>query len=625
QGSALLTGDNFNTSFSTGRVGALTLSRGKVTIANLHVHGAVGAIGVHVDGGMSDIMTLIDMKPLGFPTRFGIKPSETGGHASVDLAFQVPMLRDLPVDAVGISVKAAVSNFAVILGSHTHITDGTVNFVIDNSHLHQTGVVSLADSRLAVDWTEDFKTQNFVTTHLLVKGTLRDGARSALNLGLEDIVTGPVDVTANITGHRGGLKAADLSLDLTQATLAVGFVGLGKPAGAPATAHVTADFAPGDLVQDETVHIAGPGIAANGAILFDKTGALASLNFPSVKMGPLNDLSFAMTRGAAGTEYTVRGRSLDGTKIGHSGAAGTGSNGVSGAPARKNEAPQAPFHITSRLDRMVLRDGVVVAPFALDASGTGERLAGLTLSGNLSKTVAIAGSIDTSTGNRRLNFTAGDAGLLAKGLFGFTSLRGGKIALAVTLPGRAGDGDEPAETPDYQGTLTVSDFMVVNQPFLSRLFAAGSLTGFGNLMQGDGISLEKMEVPFTSRNGVITVHDAIAHGRAIGATADGYIDRPKNSIALKGSLVPAYGLNSVLGNIPLLGDLLVSKKGEGIFGITYSVYGDADQPSISVNPLAVLTPGILRRIFEGNMPNAANAPSNAPLPKTAPVAPAKLN
>ena len=120
------------------------------------------------------------------------------------------------------------------------------------------------------------------------------------------------------------------------------------------------------------------------------------------------------------------------------------------------------------------------------------------------------------------------------------------------------------------------------------------------------------------------MHDAIAHGRAIGATADGYIDRPKNVIALKGSLVPAYGLNSMLGVIPVLGDLLVSKKGEGIFGITYSAHGDADEPEISVNPLALLTPGIVRRIFEGHIPNASNAPSNAP-PKPAPPAPAKSN
>jgi len=98
----------------------------------------------------------------------------------------------------------------------------------------------------------------------------------------------------------------------------------------------------------------------------------------------------------------------------------------------------------------------------------------------------------------------------------------------------------------------------------------------------------------------------------VGVSADGYIDRPKNLVALKGSMVPAYGLNSVLSNIPLLGDILASKKGEGIIGITYSATGNADEPKISVNPLSVLTPGILRRIFEGRMPNPANAPSNAP-------------
>jgi hypothetical protein len=111
---------------------------------------------------------------------------------------------------------------------------------------------------------------------------------------------------------------------------------------------------------------------------------------------------------------------------------------------------------------------------------------------------------------------------------------------------------------------------------------------------------------------VITVTNATAGGPAIGATADGYIDRPKDQIALKGSLIPAYGLNSMLGNIPLLGDVLVSKKGEGIFGVTYTARGNSEEPDISVNPASILTPGILRRIWQGHIPTAANAPSNAP-------------
>jgi len=69
--------------------------------------------------------------------------------------------------------------------------------------------------------------------------------------------------------------------------------------------------------------------------------------------------------------------------------------------------------------------------------------------------------------------------------------------------------------------------------------------------------------------------------------------------------------------LPLLGDLLASKKGEGILSATYSATGNMEQPTISTNPLAMLAPGIFRRIFEGHIPRAPDAPSNAqpPAPK----------
>ena len=104
----------------------------------------------------------------------------------------------------------------------------------------------------------------------------------------------------------------------------------------------------------------------------------------------------------------------------------------------------------------------------------------------------------------------------------------------------------------------------------------------------------------------------------MGASADGYIDRPHGTLALKGSLIPAYELNSVLSNIPLLGDILASKKGEGIFGVTYSATGNMEQPTISTNPLSILTPGILRRIFQGHIPNKNDAPTNNPAPRPDP-------
>jgi hypothetical protein len=606
-GNATLLGDTFTADFDGGHVGNLIVRNGHAVIPTLHLHGTTGQFTAHVDGQMPEIMTLIDMQPLGYPTRFGIDPKQTKGTASADLTFNVPMLQDLAVDAVGISVKAQVNDFAVTLG-RLKLTNGAVNFDIDNSHMHQSGMVSLADARLAIDWVEDFKTTQPVTTRLTAKGVMTDAARQALNVGLQSILTGPVATSADMQGHRGQLTTADVTMDLTNSALAIPILHLGKQPGQAAAGHITVNFAPGDVIHDEVIRVTGPNVSANGTANFDRSGSLSVLNFASVKMGSLNDLSFTLTRTPTGDDYVLRGHSLDGSLIGRNVGDANGTT-VGGQPTR-DDTPTGPFHIDAKLDRLGMRDGVAIAPFNLDLAGVGNRPAALSLSGGIGK-ASIDGNIEMTPAGRKLTLNAGDAGQLIRGLFDFQSIKGGKIRLVANLPGRANDPD-PNATMDYQGTLNIDDFEVVNQPLLARLFSAGSLTGIGDLMGGDGISVENLEVPFSSKNNVISVHDSRARGRAVGATADGYIDRPKNQVALKGSLVPAYGLNSVLGNIPLLGDVLVSKKGEGVFGVTYSATGNADQPKIDVNPLSVLTPGILRRIFEGHMPTAANAPSNAP-------------
>jgi Protein of unknown function/AsmA-like C-terminal region len=613
-GTATLSGDSFSADFDGGRIGNLVVGGGQATIPDLHQHGTTGQFSAHVDGQMTDIMTLIDMKPLGYPTRFGIDPKQTKGRASVDLAVQVPMLQNLSVDAVGISVKAQVNDFAVSLG-RLQLTNGAVNFDIDNDHLHETGTVMLADSRLATDWQEDFKTSQPITTQLTARGVMTDAARQALHVGLQNILTGPVTVSADIEGHRGQLTTADVTMDLTDAGLEVPILHVGKEPGQVAASHVTVNFVTGNNIHDETIRLTGPNLTANGTASFDRSGSLSVLNFASVKMGELNDLSFTLTRTAAGDDYILRGHSLDGSMIGRT--AGKTETASGNGEAAHDDTPTGPFHISAKLDRLAMRDGVMIAPFNLELSGIGNRPSALSLSGALGK-ASLGGVIEMTPAGRKFTIQSDDAGQLIKGLFAFPSIKGGKLKLEANLPGRAGDPDVNGATPDYQGTLNISDFQVVNQPFLTRLFSAGSLTGLADLMGGEGITVDDLSAPFSSKHNVISVHDAHARGPAIGVTADGYIDRPKNQVALKGSLVPAYGLNSVLGNIPLLGDVLVSKKGEGVFGITYSATGNADQPKIDVNPLSVLTPGILRRIFEGHIPTAANAPSNAPAAKKNP-------
>jgi hypothetical protein len=358
------------------------------------------------------------------------------------------------------------------------------------------------------------------------------------------------------------------------------------------------------------LRLSGPSIQASLSAAFNPQGTLVSLNAPSVRSGSSNDFSFNLVRSASGVDISVKGHSLDGSRLARRGS-GTAKSGTGG-----NSAFDEPFHISAKLDRVALRNGVSIAPFSLDVTGVADRPATLSLNGTLGKGETVTGSITPSGSDRRMILVSNDVGLLARGLFGFNSMKGGKLDMLVMLHGPANDPprDDPADS-DYQGVMNLKDFRLLDQPFLARLFSAGSLIGFGNLLQGQGIAVDQLRIPFSAHNGVLAVKDARATGPAIGISAEGYVDRPKNEIALKGTLVPLFGINSVLGFIPLLGELLVSKPGEGIIGMTYTVAGNADEPKVSVNPLSMVTPGILRRIFEGRMPDAANAPSNAkPVP-----------
>ena len=620
-GSATLTGDNFTADFSGGHVGNLVLTKGHALIPTLHVHGTVGQFSAHIDGPMPEVMALIDMKPLSYPTKFGIDPKTTLGNAAIDLSLQVPMLVH-NADRLGILVKAHVDNFAVTLGK-LKIANGAVDFTVDNDTLHQVGTVQLADTRLNVDWVEDLNSKLPITTHLNVKGQITEAARAALNIGLSTILAGPVGAQGALSGYHGDLRTADLDLDLTPATVLIPVIHLGKPGGQAAQAHVTINFGANNNLQDESLRITGPNLSANGTANFDKNGGLTQLNFPTIKMGTLNDLSFVLARGAQGDTYTLRGHSLDGSLVGRNGSTTPSSPGVN-VSVPQDETPMGTYHIDAKLDRVAMRDSVFIAPFNMDLAGMGNRPGSLSLSGTLtqtglSRTGALTATVVQGPQGRAFNLQAGDAGMLIRGMFAFESLRGGKMVLTANLPGKASDPEVAGPAPDYTGKLDVTDFTMVNQSFLNRLFSVGSLTGVADLLGGSGITVDSLDVPYSSKNMVISIKDSIFSGPAVGGTIDGYIDRPHNQVALKGAIAPAYGINSIVSNIPLLGDVLASKKGEGIIGVvTYSATGNADEPNISVNPLSALAPGILRRIFQGSMPNAANAPSNREGPPAPP-------
>lgn len=153
----------------------------------------------------------------------------------------------------------------------------------------------------------------------------------------------------------------------------------------------------------------------------------------------------------------------------------------------------------------------------------------------------------------------------------------------------------------------MTNIRLIKAPAVARILTIGSFKGMADTLNNAGIEFTKVEVPVSVRGPKLTIGRARATGPAMGITTQGVIDVDNHTVDLSGGVAPSYVLNSAAGVVPVVGQLLISHKGEGMFGLTYSVKGAFSAPRISVNPFALATPGILRRLFEGRSTAAASA------------------
>jgi hypothetical protein len=97
--------------------------------------------------------------------------------------------------------------------------------------------------------------------------------------------------------------------------------------------------------------------------------------------------------------------------------------------------------------------------------------------------------------------------------------------------------------------------------------------------------------------GKVSLREGVVRGPLLGGTIDGVVDYGHDDVHLRGTLVPLYGPNNLLGQIPLVGLFMGGDK-EGLFGITYEVVGRPGNPVLRINPISAIAPGILRKVFE---------------------------
>ena len=140
------------------------------------------------------------------------------------------------------------------------------------------------------------------------------------------------------------------------------------------------------------------------------------------------------------------------------------------------------------------------------------------------------------------------------------------------------------------------NYTLVRAPVMAQILAFPSFTGFAGMLSGSGLPFASLRGDFSYSGTRLSFERVLAFGESLGITADGWIDLDRDLLQLQGTVAPAYMLNSIIGHVPIIGQILGGGS-QGLFAANFRLSGASGDPQVIVNPLSALAPGILRQLF----------------------------
>lgn len=603
--------DSLDMAIESGQVdmgadGIVTLAGANARISEFDQEDQIGDISFAAGGPVRAALALLNRQPLGYPAKLGIDPAAAQGNHETTARFVLPLVADLDLDNLKFETRSHITGLGLerVVGPFG-IADGDVTITVDQTKAAGTGKVRVAGAMLDVAWSESFTAKpGAVTTRLSASGTFDDAWRKGFGLDLGDRLSGPVEGKITLEGRGPQIGAIEAGLKLDQASIRIPALGYGKAAGE--AAEVTFRLLPGkEQIRIENLKATSKDLDVIGAAALSGAGDFLTLTASRIRLGRSN-FSLTMTRPAAGERYrlSMKGSLLD-----------LAPYMAQDAPARRPEAerpdPSAPdglpdFDFDIALDRVILDDKADVAGFKSTGSHSTGFWRSIDAKGSLgAQRAPLAMKLTPINGGRTLLIEAGDAGTIVRLLAGYSDIQGGTIRLSGTI-------DDTKPNRPLTGDMDVRNFKIVKAPVLARILTLASLSGIAAAIGGDGISFDRLKANIRQESDVLRIEKAQAYGDSIGMTLAGTYDTWGRSVSVGGTIVPSYGLNRILGAIPLVGDILTGGEGGGLFAFNYSVVGPVENPAVSVNPLSALAPGILRDIISAIDGTNSAAGANAP-------------
>ena len=610
-----------------GQLGELKVAETKVAIGGFEEDIQDIVIDLPVSGPLRDMLLLLDHERLRLVEPIGIDPQATAGLGATRTNFRFPLIAALTLDDLEVVSRANLADVAVddlILGQNAR--KGSLSLELDKTAMTITGTVELGTVPIELEWNEAFSDEVPERSRIkALAASFSEAQRKAFGFDVWPYFHGPVSASVVAQLRRDGTTAVNSAVNIRDAELGAPFLHWSKPPGVEGEARLSLLLAGERLVALRSLAIdTGPTetgsltLRADGRFAADGS-SLAEINLEQLAFGGTDVSGVQVLPVDGGYDVQIAGGVVDAAPF----IAANGTSGQDGEPAESEEDDSAIRLRAPALESVYFGEGRYLETVSLelerDAAGwqklqmrgllpaslrtepgpapTEERPSAEQQSeeGQTEELPAVPQmTLDygpSADGPHRLEVIADDLGGFLRALDIRDTIRGG--TLTVT-------GEEPPGQP-MRARFEAKDFTVVEAPALARLLLVASLTGVLEGLRGEGIAFQRLVGETDVKDGVMTSDLVRAYGTSIGITAKGKLDINASTLDITGTIVPAYLLNRILGEIPILGPILTGGEGEGFVAFNYAMNGDLAEPEVSVNALSALAPGFLRNLFSGDL------------------------
>jgi hypothetical protein len=556
----------------------LTVANGIFEIPDSQVKKPPARARMRFEGPVPAAAELLGMDRLREASGSPLDPAGSKGTVTAQVTLALPIDPDMPKGAVSYNVVADVANFSVDHFMMTQRVEAQTLRVTANTQGYQArGDVRIGGMPAMVDYR---KPRGDGEAELRLQAIFDEAARNRFGFDLNGGLTGPVPI--KIGGKIPSSPDQDsrfaIEADLTQAKVDNLLPGWLKPQAKPARASFTMSTHKGAPTHIDDIVVEGGGVSVKGSVELDVNGEIVGANLPVFGLSEGDKASLKAERAPEGPlKVTMRGDVYDGRSF--------VKNTMGAGGDSKSRRGVADLDLDLKLGAVIGFHGEALRGLDLKLSRRGGQIKSFALTAKHGVDAALIGDLRGRPGGRQvLYFDSADAGALLRFTDTYSRITGGQMWAAMDPP--------TLDQAPQEGLLNVRDFVVRGEAALDRIVAGAPGA------QRAGVEFSRMRVEFVRSPGKFTIRDAVVRGPIVGATMDGVLDYASGDVRLRGTFVPLYGLNNMFGQIPIVGLILGGGDKEGLVGITFEVVGPPSAPTLRVNPISAVAPGLLRKVFE---------------------------